>query len=232
MKTVLKFYQKNTLNLLLLGNSAVCVSLIFFRLYATGEPHFFFLIWNLILAWIPFLFSRMITNAGNRNASTIKLTVLFCFWLLFFPNAPYIITDLFHFHKRPMVPLWFDLVLILSFAWNGLMLGFISLMEIQKFLSKKFSKRTGFLVAILLLIISAFGIYLGRYMRWNSWDIFTNLSLLFQDVKDRFIHPLEHPRTIGVTVFYSAFLIMSYSTFFFLINDHQNEREAEVKNQK
>lgn len=226
MKIDLKFYQKNTLNLLLLGNSALCVALLFFRLYATGEPHFFFLAWNLILAWIPFLLSKMITKS-NRKARSFRTVLLFFLWLIFFPNALYIITDLFHFHQRTMVPLWFDLVLILSFAWNGLMLGFISLMEIQKFLSKKFGSQTGFRVAMILLIISAFGIYLGRYLRWNSWDLFTNLSQLYLDVADRFMHPMKHPRTIGVTILFALFLTMSYTTFFYLVNNKQEKNELE-----
>ena len=225
MKTVLNFYQKNTLNLLLLGSSAVCVGLIFFRLIATGEPHFFFLIWNLILAWIPLLFSRMIVNANNNKAGNFKLACLFFLWLLFFPNAPYIITDLFHFHQRPLVPLWFDLVLILSFAWNGLMLGFISLMHIHDLLSERFNSFKSLIMVFALLVLCGFGIYLGRYKRWNSWDMFTNPYQLITDIGDRLIHPMDHLRTVGMTVLFSIFLIVNYMILYFLVGERKKIKE-------
>lgn len=221
MNTDSKFYQNKPLNLLLIANSTVCICILLTRVFITGKTSFLFLIWNLFLAWLPFIFSTWIAKVNEQKGGNFKLSILFLVWLLFFPNAPYILTDLFHFRQRGMVPLWFDLILILSFAWNGLMLGFISLMKIQQFLNAKFGTRIGFLFVFALLILCAFGMYLGRYMRWNSWDILTNPSALLADVGDRFVNPSDHPQTLGITVSFSGFLIMSYSTLYFMIKPYR-----------
>ena len=111
------------------------------------------------------------------------------------------------------MPKWFDLILILSFAWTGLIFGYLSLWDIEKLLSKYLSQFWISLISVTLLFIGSFGIYLGRYLRWNSWDILNEPFYLIYDITDRLVNPLDHPRTWGVTIFMGVFLNMIYWTF-------------------
>ena len=131
---------------------------------------------------------------------------------------------MFHLRKIQNVPLWFDLGLIISFAWNGLMIGFISLIKIQQFLNTKFKPNTSWFIILAVLFLSGFGIYLGRFERWNSWDIVANPVALMSNVLDKFVNPLSHPKTLGVTLLFSLFLTVSYLTLFFLMESKNHEK--------
>jgi uncharacterized membrane protein len=205
------------------ASSALSIILLYFRIQWTGSLLFVFLPWNLFLAWIPFLLAFLLSDMNSNGASRIKKVGVFAAWLLFFPNSPYILTDLFHLRLRSEVPLWFDLVLILSFAWNGLLLGYSSLMEIQKVLRTRLSVQVVNFFISLLLVLCSFGIYLGRYPRYNSWDIITNPIRLFSHIFNMIIDPMNNTRMVGVTFFFSVFLIVSYWTLNTMINHKENE---------
>ncbi len=217
--------MKNRLIKILAVSSAMSLMLLYCRILWLENFYFTSLVWNLFLAWIPFVFALLLTEAGRKSKSNFKLVCLFCGWLIFWPNSPYIITDLFHLQTHQGIPLWFDLVLIFSFAWNGLLLGYASLFEIHDFL--KFRFPTNFVNAIIVLLITlcSFGIYLGRYPRWNSWDIVTNPVDLFSDILNLLLHPLNNPRMVGVTFFFSVFLLMTYWTLISLINHKRHEQQ-------
>lgn len=204
-------------------SSALSIILLFLRIQWSGSLMFVFLPWNLFLAWIPFLLAFVLSEMNNNGVSRIKKVGVFSAWLLFFPNSPYILTDLFHLKLRSEVPLWFDLVLILSFAWNGLLLGYSSLMEIQKVLHTRLSVSVVNFFIGGLLILCSFGIYLGRYPRYNSWDIVTNPIRLFSDIFNMILDPMNNTRMVGVTFFFSVFLMVSYWTLNTLINHKQND---------
>jgi len=114
------------------------------------------------------------------------------------------------------MPIWFDLVLILSFAWVGLLFGFMSLWDIENILSQMIDKRLMPLITLGLLFLGSFGIYLGRYLRWNSWDIIREPFELFYDISDTLINPFGHARTWGMTLFMFIFLSMIYWSFRFI----------------
>ena len=206
-------------------SSAMSVMLFLFRMQWSGSLFGIFLIWNLFLAWLPFLFALALAEVNKTSSSRWKRVLLFGGWLLFFPNSPYILTDLFHLHLRADVPLWFDLILILSFAWNGLLLGYASLFEIQHFLKSRLSAVTVNCFIVGLMILCSFGIYLGRYPRFNSWDIIANPIVLFSDIFNMFLQPLHNTRMIGVRFFFSLFFIVSYWTLNTLINHKHNEQQ-------
>lgn len=188
------------------------VLLIVTRVYLTEKVTFVFLIWNLFLAVIPFAISSVLVLAMHKlNRVVFVLGILL--WLLFFPNAPYILTDLFHLKERSGIPLWFDLMVILSAAWNGLILGLLSLQDIQHVISKRFSAVWSWVAVTLSLGLCGFGIYVGRYLRWNSWDVVTNPLGLTTDLLERITDPFTHPRTVGVTILYTSFLLLAYLFF-------------------
>lgn len=188
------------------------VSIEAFRIYYSGFNTYLFLIWNLFLAILPYIISTLFLLYYKKINSLFLTGIILSLWLLLFPNAPYIVTDFFHLEPRTGIPYWYDLGMIFSFAWNGLLLGFISLYDIQTALSRRFSPLKGWTFAVFSLVLGSFGIYLGRYERFNSWDVVTNPAALFIDIADRFIHPMQHPRTILMTVLFSAVLILGYAT--------------------
>jgi uncharacterized membrane protein len=190
--------------------SILCFTLSIFRLIYTGKESFLFLNWNLFLAFIPWLFSSVLIIYPNLQKSRIILSTLIFSWLLFFPNAPYILTDLFHLQFDSSAPIWFDLVLILSFAWTGLMFGFISLWDLENIFRQKIKAKFIPFISSALLFLGSFGIYVGRYLRWNSWDIIREPFELFYDLSDRLISPFEYPRTWGMTFFMFIFLSIIY----------------------
>lgn len=196
--------------------SLVCFGLSLFRMQYSGTRHFLFLNWNLFLAFVPWLFTVILTMSPNLQKSRLAVFGMLGIWLLFFPNASYILTDLFHLSHNSSMPIWFDLVLILSFAWTGLLYGFLSLWNLEELMEQFLSKKVITALSILLLFISSFGIYIGRYLRWNSWDVLHHPTKLMGDIGDRIINPFDHTRTWGVTVFMGLFLTMLYFTFKFL----------------
>lgn len=190
-----------------------CFGVSLFRFVYTDTKVFLFLNWNLFLAFIPWALTSLVIIKPKFQKSRLTLIVLLGSWLLFFPNAPYILTDLFHLRLKSSMPIWFDLILILSFAWTGLLFGLLSLWDIEKLL-RNFMKRTYvIIISAVLLFIGSFGIYVGRFLRWNSWDILTEPIKLMYDIGDRFINPFEHPRTWGMTIFMGLFLNMIYLSF-------------------
>ena len=150
-----------TLVFVLAASVALSVLLVAGRVLMTGRLTFLFLIWNLFLALIPFGLSTMLGAARGPLKARILLPVGAA-WLLFFPNAPYILTDLFHLETRLGVPLWYDLALILSCAWNGLMLAYASLSDMQRLVQQRLGFWSGWAFATVALLLSSFGIYLGR----------------------------------------------------------------------
>lgn len=217
MKFILhRLKENNRLNIILLFflMTLFCVLLVAYRLHFTDRVHFGFLVWNIFLALIPYGISTWLVIYHERFRNRWWIAIPFICWLCFFPNAPYILTDLFHLRKRPYVPLWYDLGIFIFFAFNGLMLGYASLLDIQSVLTSRFNKWVGWSVSIISLILGSFGIYLGRYLRWNSWDVLYSPLTLFRDIIVRIIDPVGHPQTYGVTIIFSMFLVMGYLLLF------------------
>lgn len=199
------------------------------RCYLTGESTFLFLNWNLFLAAVPWILSKIALKMPSFQTSKYLVFILLGVWLLFFPNAPYILTDLFHLRQRPSIPIWFDLLMILSFAWTGLLFGFLSLRDLENILKKKFNKSKISLLIITLLFVCGFGIYLGRYLRWNSWDILYEPLSIAKDVFIRFSYPLENLHTWGMTLLMGIFLNIVYFSLK-LLEWNTNKKQALSKN--
>lgn len=195
----------------LAASTLFSVILIALRVHYTGSIVFAFLVWNLFLAWIPFIASCILDAIQGRGIrATLLYGGVFCVWLAFFPNAPYILTDVIHLRNRPPVPLWYDTALLSTAAWNGLLLGFISLRQMQESVQQRVGARLGWLVVAVVVVASSFGIYLGRFQRWNSWDVITNSHALFTDIATTLLNPRANPHALGVTAVFSVFLFTAY----------------------
>lgn len=187
-----------------------CGVLVAFR-YARSDTLFFgFLFWNLFLAAVPAMAAWLLVWTDHRRASWIVQLPLLAIWLAFLPNAPYLLTDFVHLNERPPIPLWYDIALLASFAGTGLLLGYSSLADVQAVVARRFSAALGWALAAVALLLSGFGIYLGRFLRWNSWDALTAPVQLFADIAARVSDPLSHPRALGVTVIYGVALLLGY----------------------
>jgi uncharacterized membrane protein len=145
--------------------------------------------------------------------------------VVFFPNSPYIITDLFHLVNLGEMPLWFDLAFLFSFSWKGLILGFFSLMQVHHVLIIKFGETKIWVLIALLQLLCAYGIYLRRFERYNCWDIVTNPQSLFAEIAGLIASPLAHPKTIGVTAIFSLVLMLSYLTLYFISYHPRYEKQ-------
>jgi uncharacterized membrane protein len=180
------------------------------RILHTGRHTFIFMIWNLFLAYVPYAISTWLTERQPKSGIRIMGLLL---WLLFIPNSFYMLTDLYHLadgHRNSQVPEWFDLSLILSFAWNGLLLGVLSIRHIEKLLIAGASVFREWLFLYPIMWLNALGIYVGRYLRYNSWDIFINPFQLLADISGMIIHPLRHHYAWDMIFCFSVLLTLMY----------------------
>lgn len=182
--------------------------LIAVRIFYTGSTIYLFLVWNIFLAWIPFMISSLFKKINGK--SKWKRAVVFCCWLAFFPNALYIVTDLIHIDLESPVPKWFDALLLFSSAVLGLILAFISLHRVEAFLNKTVNRKLQAPLILLILFLGSFGVYLGRFLRWNSWDIISNPFQLLSSIGHRIVSPFDHVQTWGITMVFTVFFYLLY----------------------
>lgn len=188
-----------------------CVCMIAVRWERTGSGYYRFLIGNLFLAGVPLFLSTVLRVANHwRVRWTIQLP-LFSLWLLFLPNAPYILTDILHLTRASHAPAWYDLALLLSCAGTGLLLGYLSLIDVQGIVGRNFGHTCGWIFALVSLVLSGFAIYLGRFLRWNSWDVLVDPTLVFQ-IMGALLRPWAHGRAIAVTLVFGVILAFGYIT--------------------
>ena len=152
----------------------------------------------------------LLVSAVDHGVRQLGIMLLGLAWLLFFPNAPYIVTDFIHLRGPGRAPLWFDVVLIASFAFTGLLLGFLSLSLVQHVATESAGAALGWLVAVTALVLAAFGIFIGRFEVRNSWDVIVKPVPLARDTWHELTSPTAYPRTLGVTASYAVFLILAY----------------------
>jgi uncharacterized membrane protein len=148
----------------------------------TDSANYIFLIWNLFLSWIPLGVSMAMSYIYAKNKDggiSLKLVLLGSVWFLFYPNAPYMLTDYIHFKSHYDLLSWYDLVMHSVFIWTSFLIGFVSIYLVNRIVQKATNKFIGWFFTLFVLFLSSYGIYLGRVIRWNSWDIILNpLSLI------------------------------------------------------
>lgn len=186
--------------------------LVFVRIIRTGEWTYAFMIWNLFLATIPYLISKWMSIKPAVFSNRIKLMAVFAVWIVFIPNTFYIITDLFHLIPRNDSALWFDLTLLMSFSWCGLMMGVLSVRHMEKAIMYHLPRRTELTFVYPLMFLNAFGVYIGRYLRYNTWDIVCNPFSLMADIANMIFHPLRYGWAWAMIFLFSIMMTLMYLT--------------------
>jgi uncharacterized membrane protein len=191
-------------------SSLFCIALVFVRNAHTGDVNFRYLIWNLFLAWIPFALAVFVYDRWRRRRGGMLLLVLGALWLLFFPNAPYIATDVVHLQHDPLSPYWYDAVTIAAFAWMGVLLGFASLYLMQTVVRQWRGVVAGWIFAFFAIGLGSLGIYLGRLLRLNSWDAVEHPSVLPRILHAVARNPFAYQEAIAVTLLFTLALSFAY----------------------
>ncbi|MCC7361844.1 MAG: DUF1361 domain-containing protein [Anaerolineales bacterium] len=215
LRAAFRHYRQIAVVGALLFASALCVALVGARVAYTRNFYYIYFVWNLFLAWLPMLCALTAYNLAKARSRLSWLMMAGCafVWLLFFPNAPYLLTDILHLAPRPDIPLWYDLILVIAFAMSGTLLGLVSLYLMQLLVHRAAGPLLGWLFALGVLALSGFGIWLGRFQRWNSWDLFTNPVALLSDIAYTLRHPLANWRTFAFSALFSLVFLSAYLTF-------------------
>jgi len=217
--------------LVLAGATIFSIMILRIRVEFSGSGNYVFLVWNLFLAWIPFVISYFTYTAHlSKGQIYFVIPVGAFFWLLFFPNAPYILTDFQHlagaWHDAPV---WFDVMLLVWFSFTGLMLGMTSLFMMQEIIRREFGRWIGWGFVFTVAVLSSAGVYVGRFLRWNSWDVFSNPA----GMAEYTIQSAQDPslRSIGFTSLFGAFFLFLYITLYtfahLLLERQKNEGSQE-----
>jgi uncharacterized membrane protein len=175
------------------------------RIVCAQHVSHLFLLWNLFLAWIPLLLALLIWRFRQYLVLTVALGF---FWLLFLPNAPYLVTDLIHLRPTTEAPMWYDLGMLFSFALVGLALGLHSLHIMQRLVQGRFGVLVGWTFALTAAVLSGFGIYIGRFLRWNSWELFLHPLRLASDVLATLTTPASLVKLLTVVLLFGAVTIV------------------------
>ncbi len=198
----------NSFNKIFYAFFVFIAALLVFRLLYAGSLSYMFLAWNLFLAWIPFALSTFFSQYRHRQPW--KQVVLFASWLLFFPNALYIVTDLVHLQGESDMPWWYDAVLVFASSFMGIVLAFISLRKAELYLHGLFRPQQVNGLMALILFLGSFGVYLGRFQRWNSWDVLNNPVGLATDIVSKMMNPVDHYKVWAITVLFTAIYSLLY----------------------
>lgn len=191
---------------LLLANG-ISILLFLLRMVDSGSTRYWFLIWNLILAWLPVGFAIILLGRlKNRRWSDPVCILLSVLWLAFLPNSFYLVSDLIHLQTTAEVSVLYDAVLFTSFIFNGFLAGFISLYLLHNELLKRLKVTSVNLIIASVLLACSFAIYLGRVLRWNTWDIILHPTGIIFDVSEQVVNDAAKSNALVTTL--SFFLLI------------------------
>ncbi|TAH51605.1 MAG: DUF1361 domain-containing protein [Chloroflexota bacterium] len=191
-------------------SSLLCIA--FFAMRALWSDSFLHksLMWNLFLAWIPYFCALGMAWLHARRAAAWQYILPSLVWLLFFPNAAYLVTDLYKLRNMPPVPIWYDVGFFAMMAWTGLLLAVASLQIVQRMVKQSASALWSWLVVFVVIGLNGVGIYLGRFLRWNSWDVMTDPIAVLQDAIAPFLNPIAYRQSVAIMIVFSALLFVVY----------------------
>ena len=191
---------------------ALCVMMFAARVRNSGEWTYFFVPGNLALAWLPLLFAilcHQLSQATTPLGRTLAVASGML-WLLFLPNAPYVLTDLQHYQDSPLIAGWYDGLMLGAFVATGMLLGLFSLLLMHGVIAKQAGAVASWCVVLAAMPLCGFGIYVGRVLRWNSWDAIVAPGTLVADLTRVATDPLMRTEAFAMTVAFGAFLAVSY----------------------
>jgi uncharacterized membrane protein len=215
MQLIIKLFNNNRkINSVLALFTIYCLLLLFIRIKLTNTIFLYFLVWNLFLAFIPYFFTSYLKTLISIEKSKIKTLSILFLWLLFLPNSFYILTDLVHLSQSNNHLFWYDLVVISSYALVGFTLGIVSLIEFEYIIKTFTSPLLTHFIMPVICFLCGIGIYLGRILRYNSWDIMSNPLELFHSllISLTTVHALLFSLYFGVYIYFFYFLRKIYST--------------------
>jgi uncharacterized membrane protein len=191
--------------------SAASVALVVARILRTGRLSYSFLVWNLFLAWLPMVFALLACEAYQKNSGRDwRFLGLAGAWLLFFPNAPYIFTDVIHLTRTFYPYFWVDLSLVLLCALTGLVLGFVSLYLMQSVVERMLGRAASWLFVASVAALTGFGIYLGRFLRFNSWDVVFKPRQVYQGIGNWVADPWANSTSLAFPLLFGTFVFITY----------------------
>jgi uncharacterized membrane protein len=209
--------------------SVLSCALVVVRGSYAGTTAFVFFFWNLFLAWVPLVAALLFYGlAARQTRSWMLLVGVAVIWFLFFPNAPYIVTDIVHLRETPPVPYWYDIICVMAFAQTGLFLGYLSLYLMQEVVRAWLGRWVGWLFALAMLSLSAFGVYLGRFLRWNSWDALVTPFDVLRDAA-RVANPWNDFQPLAFSMTFFAFSLVCYLILYSFAHLHGWVQKASAR---
>lgn len=204
--------------------SVLAITLLLLRIKITNSTYLLFLIWNLFLAYIPYILSSSIYKNFFNTSKKIQNSFYGLVWLLFIPNSFYILTDFTHLHFKTTFQFSLDMLIISGFSFVGFYVGLLSIHTIRQLVIAKYGNTKGNIFILIISFLSAFGIYLGRVLRFNSWDIISKpIQLAYTS-----IYALFSLETIIYTLQLGTIILISYILFYYW---KQNKDNFNIKNQ-
>ena len=195
----------------LLYSTLECLLFLLIRILESGTTTYYYMVVNLILAWIPLIISSITAKMlQTHHKNQQRKIFFFCFllWLVFFPNAPYMVTDIIHLELRDAIPIWFDVLLLESFALAGLFIGYVSLSQMVEIIQTYTNQKKTMILTTILLFITSVGVSLGRFLRFNSWDLVVAPSQIVIRMLSFFSSPSQMLESLGFSFMFFLFLIV------------------------
>jgi uncharacterized membrane protein len=198
--------------------TSICLAFEMFRELHFGSAGFRFLLWNLFLAWIPLVLALVIYGHYVRGGAPGGMLIPGLIWLVFLPNAPYIFTDFVHLSPTVGVPLWFDGTALSAFAWTGALLCLVSVYLVHLAIRYWYGATQGWLAVLAVLVFTSVGVYFGRVLRLNSWDLVVHPARVLRDVASSFNEPWTVIRGGTATTVVATMLAVTYVTFYAVLS--------------
>jgi uncharacterized membrane protein len=230
INTLYDFIQHNRYKIAIFGlmtsASVVCILLVAARIAYSDSGRYIGLVWNLFLAWIPFVLAYLAyALSWKKPLLYFVLPITALLWLIFFPNAPYILTDLQHLAKESnSAPVWYDVIVLVWFSWTGLLLGLVSLYLMQDIIQRTFGRWPGWAFVFIVSGLSSFGVYLGRFVRFNSWDLLGDPKEIVVTILGLAIDPSR--RLVAFTILFTVFYLFVYLTLYSFAHLVQEQPEV------
>ena len=203
----------------LVAASVVSLGLVVVTSLAANELVYPFLIWNLFLAWLPLALAyRLWLVLQHKLWSSWEALLVTIAWLVLLPNSFYMVSDFIHLPELPASQLLLGTITIMAFVFTGVCLGVTSLYLIHREFLKRVSVRTAAGLIGGLLLIASVAMYVGRDLRWNSWDVIVNPFGLLFDLSDRLLHPDQYAAALGAILPFFVLLATIYYVAWQAIN--------------